>query len=103
MALAVRQHGVVSRGRLVQLGLSDDAITPVRTLLDLAAVVSTRQLERALAEVAYLRLDLTGLRRSACSPLAALWARRAAGQHQDRGLHGRFRLAKAASDRRDGR
>jgi very-short-patch-repair endonuclease len=34
---------------------------PARTLLDLAAVVSARQLERAMDEAAYLRLDLTGL------------------------------------------
>jgi hypothetical protein len=36
--------------------------TPTRTLLDLAAVVSRRELERALDEAAYLRLDVRGLR-----------------------------------------
>lgn len=36
--------------------------TPARTLLDLAAVVSRRELERAMDEAAYLRLDLSGLR-----------------------------------------
>jgi very-short-patch-repair endonuclease len=36
--------------------------TPARTLLDLAAVVSRRELERAMDEAAYLRLDVGGLR-----------------------------------------
>jgi predicted transcriptional regulator of viral defense system len=36
--------------------------SPTRTLLDLAAVVSRRELERALDEAAYLRLDVRGLR-----------------------------------------
>jgi very-short-patch-repair endonuclease len=35
--------------------------TPTRTMLDLAAVVSRRELERAMDEAAYLRLDLGGL------------------------------------------
>jgi very-short-patch-repair endonuclease len=35
--------------------------TPARTILDLAAVVSRRELERAMDEAAYLRLDLSGL------------------------------------------
>jgi very-short-patch-repair endonuclease len=35
--------------------------SPARTVLDLAAVVSGRELERALDEAAYLRLDLSGL------------------------------------------
>lgn len=35
--------------------------TPVRTFLDLAAVVSDREFERAIDEAAYLRLDLSGL------------------------------------------
>jgi very-short-patch-repair endonuclease len=35
--------------------------TPARTVLDLAAVVSRRELERAIDEAAYLRLDLSGL------------------------------------------
>jgi predicted transcriptional regulator of viral defense system len=35
--------------------------TPARTVLDLAAVVSRRELERAMDEAAYLRLDLSGL------------------------------------------
>jgi very-short-patch-repair endonuclease len=35
--------------------------TPARTVLDLAAVVHRRELERALDEAAYLRLDLDGL------------------------------------------
>lgn len=35
--------------------------TPVRTFLDLAAVVSDREFERAMDEAAYLRLDLSGL------------------------------------------
>jgi very-short-patch-repair endonuclease len=35
--------------------------TPTRTLLDLAAVVSRRELERAIDEAAYLRLDVRGL------------------------------------------
>ena len=38
------------------------ATTPARTLTDLADTVPRRQLERALDEAAYLRLDLTGLR-----------------------------------------
>ena len=36
--------------------------TPARTVLDVAAVVSRRELERAMDEAAYLRLDLSGLR-----------------------------------------
>ena len=36
--------------------------TPARTLLDLADVLTRRQLERALDEAAYLRLDLSDLR-----------------------------------------
>ena len=36
--------------------------TPARTVLDVAAVVSRRELERAMDEAAYLRLDLGGLR-----------------------------------------
>jgi hypothetical protein len=36
--------------------------TPARTLVDLADVVSRRQLERAIDEAHYLRLDLTALR-----------------------------------------
>jgi very-short-patch-repair endonuclease len=35
--------------------------TPARTILDLAAVVSRREVERAMDEAAYLRLDLSGL------------------------------------------
>ncbi len=35
--------------------------TPVRTMLDLAAVVNDREFERAMDEAAYLRLDLSGL------------------------------------------
>ena len=35
--------------------------TPARTVLDLAAVVSRRELERAIDEAAFLRLDLGGL------------------------------------------
>ncbi len=35
--------------------------TPTRTFLDLAAVVSDREFERAIDEAAYLRLDLSGL------------------------------------------
>ena len=35
--------------------------TPARTVLDLAAVVSRRELERAMDEAAYLRLDLSRL------------------------------------------
>jgi very-short-patch-repair endonuclease len=35
--------------------------TPARTVLDLAAVVSRRELERAMDEVAYRRLDLGGV------------------------------------------
>jgi very-short-patch-repair endonuclease len=35
--------------------------TPTRTMLDLAAVASRRELERAVDEAAYLRLDLGGL------------------------------------------
>ena len=35
--------------------------TPARTMLDLAAVVSDREFERAMDEAAYLRLDLSGL------------------------------------------
>jgi very-short-patch-repair endonuclease len=35
--------------------------TPARTLIDLADVLPRRQLERALDEAAYLRLDLSGL------------------------------------------
>lgn len=36
--------------------------TPARTILDLAAAVSRRELERAMDEAAYLRLDLSGLK-----------------------------------------
>jgi very-short-patch-repair endonuclease len=36
--------------------------TPTRTLIDLADVLPHRQLERAIDEAAYLRLDLTALR-----------------------------------------
>ena len=36
--------------------------TPVRTMLDLAAVVNDREFERAMDEAAYLRLDLSGLK-----------------------------------------
>jgi very-short-patch-repair endonuclease len=35
--------------------------TPARTILDLAAVVPDREVERAIDEAAYLRLDLSGL------------------------------------------
>ena len=60
-ALATRQHGVIAREQLRRLGLSDSAVSrrvptgrlhpvtsPAWTLLDLAAVLERRALERAL-------------------------------------------------------
>lgn len=48
---------------------------PARTLLDLAAVVTDRELERAFDEAAYLRLDLRGLQSRRGRPGAARLAR----------------------------
>jgi very-short-patch-repair endonuclease len=62
-----RRRGVVivHRSALPEADITtNDGIpvtTPARTLIDLADVLTRRQLERALDEAAYLRLDLSGL------------------------------------------
>ena len=57
--------------------------TPARTLVDLADVLTRRQLERAFDEAEYLRLDCTGLRaipgRPGYGRLLAVLAEHAAG------------------------
>lgn len=62
--------------------------TPARTLIDLADVLPRRQLERALDEAAYLRLDLGGLAprngRRGCGVLASVLARHDAGATRTR-------------------
>ena len=62
--------------------------TPVRTLIDLADVLSRRGLERAVDEAEYLRLDLQGLRpipgRRGAGVLAGVLARHAAGSTRTR-------------------
>jgi len=78
--------------------------TPARTLLDLADVLTTRQLERALDEGSYLRLDITRLRprhgRRGSGVLASALAKHDPGATRTRseleermlGLCHRFRL-----------
>jgi very-short-patch-repair endonuclease len=62
--------------------------TPARTLIDLADVLPRRQLERALDEAAYLRLDLSDLRprpgRRGSAVLAEVLNRHGAGSTRTR-------------------
>ncbi len=62
--------------------------TPARTLVDLADVLTRRQLERAFDEAEYLRLDCTGLRaipgRPGYGRLLAVLAEHAAGSTRTR-------------------
>jgi len=70
----------------VRAGIS--VTTPARTLVDLADVLTRRQLERAFDEAEYLRLDCTGLRavrgRPGYGRLLAVLAEHAAGSTRTR-------------------
>lgn len=59
-AIVVHRSSLAREERTVHHAIP--VTTPARTLLDLAAVVSRRELERAMDEAAYLRLDVSGLR-----------------------------------------
>jgi AbiEi antitoxin C-terminal domain len=55
-------HRSLLRGEDVATKDGIPVTTPARTIADLAALVARRELERAIDEAAYLRLDLSGMR-----------------------------------------